>query len=215
MIRETVFAAIAIVTSITLLALGGLMACAPAQEDRQPVERTEQVQERLAIPEWAINIPSDPGNAFYGVGVGSFRNPALMQNGFQQADTAARRQIADTMRTTIQAATKRYMRQVVIPSGEIVEEALAQDVSRSVTDIAISGAAIVKRDTAYDPNRDMHVVYSLARIAFDSVAENMHRELADRVEQVRQNADNAFAELDKLLAEESKETVPTEPATAN
>lgn len=196
--------------AIVALSISACSSRAESQDDRPKAQQGAAV-ETFAIPDWAINIPSEPGQAFYGVGVGSFRNPALMQNGFQQADMAARRQIADTMQVTIQAATKRYMRQVVTPEGDVAEEALAQDVSRSVTDIAISGAQIVKRDTAYDERSDTHIVYSLAKISFDSVAQNMHNELANRVEQVRANADEAFAELDKLLVEDQKEHEPRQP----
>ena len=194
------------------LMLAAPVACGGGdRQQKDSAESTRQVQAEFAIPDWAINIPAEPGNAFYGVGVGTFKSPALMQNGFQQADTAARRQIADTMEVTIQAATMRYMRQIVTELGEVAEEALAQDVSRSVTNTKLSGVEIVKRASVFDERSGLYIVYSLARIAFDSVAETMHREMAQRVEKVRQNAENAFADLDRLLAGEQTDRAPKEP----
>lgn len=195
----------------SLLLILALIGCSssPAPETAPTQPRTQtapEVQEEWDIPDWALNIPNEPGQAFYGVGSAAVKSPTQISLAQQTASTAARRQIADTMRTTIQGATKRYARQILTDDGTVHEEAFSQDVTRSVTNFVASGVSI---QTYYiskkpDPKTGLRLVWALARIGFDAVAESLHSEAAKRVEQVRRNADAAFADLDRLLKEEQE-----------
>jgi len=163
----------------------------------------ETVDEGVDVPDWFINVPSEPGQAFYGVGVNFFKSSAAMQLAIQNEDLAARRQIADTMQVTIQAATRNYMQQVMTSEGEIVEESFAENVARSVTNVRISGVVIVRRTTRPDNQNGTTNVFSLARIGFDNVADTMRNELNRRVAAVRERADQAFDNLDDLIAQDN------------
>jgi len=178
----------------------------PATSHTAPVSQPEyEADPPPPFPDWFLNVPSEPGQAFYGVGVAGFRNSASAKLAQQVAATQARRQIADTLQTTVQGATKSYARQILTGDGTVAEESLSQDVTRAVTDITISGVAILKYETGpRDPETGLFPMYALARIGFDAVAETLHSEMADRVEQVRRNADEAFAELDSLLADQQE-----------
>lgn len=194
-----------------------LIGCSSAPAATTPPPRTQttpEVQEEWDIPDWGVNIPSEPGQAFYGVGSAAVKSPTQLALAQQTAATAARRQIADTMRTTIQGATKRYARQILTDDGTVHEEAFSQDVTRSVTNFVASGVAI---QTYYiskkpDPKTGLRLVWALARIGFDAVAESLHNEAAKRIDQVRRNADAAFADLDRMLKEEQeKEAAARQP----
>lgn len=189
----------------TALILSCSSPAAPAPQPA-PVRTSPEVVEELDIPDWAVNIPKEPGQAFFGVGAAALKSVTQVDLAKQSAATGARRQIADTMRTTIQGCTKRYARQVLTATGEVVEEGLTQDVTRAVTNFALSGASIEQFyiSKKADPKTGLRMVWALARIGFDSVAENLHDEAAKRIEQVRKNSDEAFKELDRLLKDEQE-----------
>lgn len=191
---------------LSLLVLIGCSSTPPAPEAAPRTQTSPEVIAEWDIPDWAVNVPNEPGQAFYGVGSAAVKSPTQISLAQQTAATAARRQIADTMRTTIQGATKRYARQVLTNDGTVHEEALSQDVTRAVTNFVASGVEIKLYYISKkpDPKSGLHMVWALARIGFDSVAESLHSEAAKRVEQVRRNADEAFGELDKLLKDEQE-----------
>ena len=205
------------------LSLALMMAAIGCSSDPKPAtggpasaeENTQRVRQAEGIPEWAMNIPSEPGQAFYGVGSAMYKNSATRDRAFKQADAAARRQIADTMKTTIKGATKSYARQILTPDGDVEEEALSQDVTVAVTNFVLMGAAIVKHDAYLNQKDDQTEIYALARIGFDSVAESLHNETAKAIEKVQKNAQHAFDDLDKMLEEEQKKNAPYSPPPAD
>jgi hypothetical protein len=176
---------------------------APADEPNPPQE--------LNIPAWYVSPPKQPGQAFYGTGVATFDNPSFMSNAKSTAELRARQQIAETMRTTIEAAVKTYQRRIDTPEGDVAEEGLSQSVARSVTDITLSGVAIEKAEVKENPEGGYNY-YVLAKIGFDAVADNLHSEMSEKVEQVRQNADEAFDELDRLLEDQQEQQADDAPA---
>lgn len=178
-------------------------------------ENTARVRQAEGIPEWAMNIPSEPGQAFYGIGSAMYKNSATRDRAFKQADAAARRQIADTMKTTIKGATKSYARQILTNAGDVDEEALSQDVTVAVTNFVLMGAAIVKHDVYLNEKENQTEVYALARIGFDSVAESLHNETAKAIEKVQKNAQMAFDDLDRMLKEEQEKNAPYSPPPAD
>jgi hypothetical protein len=155
-------------------------------------------------PEWFFNPPREPGKAFYGVGMMTYRNPAMLQNARDLAFTSARNEIASSMQSTIQSATKRYMRTIITPENDMEEEQFAQSVARSVVDLKLSGANVVKSDRTFMKNEKQYAVYILARISFDDVAQTLHEQMTEAVEKVQENARVAFDELDRLLEEEQE-----------
>lgn len=199
---------LALIAAITMVAVG----CSSEKKEDAPMTNspatTPEVANKFGIPDWAINIPSEPGKAFYGVGSDAFKNASMMDRAFKGADTSARRQIADTMKTTIQGCTKRYARTVLTPDNQVHEEGLSQDVTRAITNWVLMGAEIVKHELSQDRETGLTTVYSLARIGFDSVAENLHRETSQAIQKVQENAKVAFDELDKLLADEHERNHP-------
>jgi len=206
-----------LVSLLALLALL-LVSCGTAEPTEEDLNNPP---EEMAIPSWFFDTPSEPGQAFYGVGSGGFKNSAMMQLAIDTADAAARQQIAATMETTIQACVQRYMRSIVTAEGDIEEEALSQSVSRAVVDTTINGAAIIKRSVSPEQESDgTRVMYALARIGFDGVSQSMYEHTRAAVQEVQDHAEVAFDELDALLAqtqEEKNGTVPppqADPAAA-
>lgn len=199
-----------LITCLALAALGCSSSPAPAPAaPNDAAANTQAVQKAQGIPDWVMNPPSEVGQAFYGTGSSTYKSTAGQQRAFSAADAAARRQIADTMKTTIKGATKSYARQVLTDMGDVAEEALSQDVTVALTNFVLSGAAIVKHDAYYDPATKLTTVYSLSRIGFDSVAESLHNEMSKRVEQVQRNAESAFADLDRMLEDEQRKQAGT------
>jgi hypothetical protein len=200
--------------ALSLVGLLGTIGCssspAPASNSTTE-ERTAEVAQLQGIPEWVLNIPSEPGQAFYGVGTATYKNQATMDRAFKAADAAARRQIADTMKTTIKGATKSYARQILTDSGEIAEESLSQDVTVAVTNFVLMGAAVVKRDAYFNKAEGLTQVYSLSRVGFDAVAESLHQETSKAIEKVQKNAQMAFDDLDRMLKDEQEKNSPYVP----
>lgn len=177
---------------------------------RTAESETRDWQEAHAIPDWVISLRGEDSNAFYGVGVGSYRSATNMQLGFTAAEAAARRQIADTLEVTIQAALQRYMEQVVTPEGDVVEESLTRDVMRSVTNETIRGVTIDKRQVVRDRETGLYIVFVLAKIGGEAVAEQIREETNRQVGQVRQRAEAAFEQLDDILNQEIERNRPAQ-----
>lgn len=192
---------------LMVLALIGCSSTPPPAAEPAPKYQPPPVEEEeWDIPDWALNIPSEPGQAFYGVGSTAVKSATALRLAQQTAATMARRQIADTMKTTIQGATKSYARQILTNDGEVHEESFSQDVTRAVTNFTASGITIVEYRVSKkaDPKTGLRMCWALARIGFDSVAESLHNETAKRIEAVRRNADEAFADLDRMLKDEQE-----------
>lgn len=177
---------------------------------------TENVAASMSMPPWMMDIPSEPGKAFYGVGASTFKDMSQLNRGFRTADMNARTQIAETMRVTVQGATKEYARQVVSRGGELDEESFSQTVTRALVDFTLSGCTIVRHDFHENPRNGRITVFSLARIGFDNVAESLHQAAKEDIERVVENSRAAFDELDDMLRNEwEKEHAPAPAPDSN
>lgn len=163
------------------------------------------------IPDWFVNVPSEPGRAIYGVGTATYKNATAMQLALTASQQAARRQIADTVKVAIQAATKQFLKQALLPANQANAEGLMQDITRAATDFALSGAEIVKTEYGA-PVQGMTPIYTLARLGFASMARNLHREISTRVKAIQPNAILDFDEVEKLLKDENERQLPAKPA---
>lgn len=194
------------------LAICAALACmAPSTKSRDNVPDKPAPQKSPA-PDWLMNPPSEPGKAFYGVGSAAYKDSSGLPGAQNQASTAARRQIADTISQSIEAVVKSYASQVVA-DGEVVEESLSTDVMRAITNQTLSGAKVVKYhiDPTPDSRTGLTTVYALAKLSFEPVAAVVGNEMKSRFQNVRDRAEDAFAELEARLAESQKQAPQTQP----
>lgn len=194
-----------ITASFLLIVLAACAPAAPAPQERQPEPARYEPAPPPPFPEWFLNIPSEPGRAFYGVGVASYKTHTGVQLAKDAAELSARQQIAATIESTVQGMVQRYAEQVLTAEGDVVEESLSRSVARTIVDNVMRGVEIVKFESGpRDEHNGTYPLFALARISFDSVAENLHDEVGRRVEAVRERADEAFAELDRMLEQEQE-----------
>jgi len=149
------------------------------------------------VPSWVLDPPSDPGVAFYAAASGRAKGHRSLA--LTDAEQSARVALARSLDTTVQAVFKRYMAEVVGDEQEGVDEALVEDVARSLTNVRLSGMVIEKTYPT-----ESGEWWALARISFDDVATIIKRSAKKHLRAVRQNADEAFQELDRLLEEETE-----------
>ncbi|MGE0430861.1 MAG: hypothetical protein AB7S36_01255 [Planctomycetota bacterium] len=120
------------------------------------------------VPRWVLDIPSEPGLAFYGVGSATFDTLARREDAIRQADAAAARQLADSMKTLLKGAIKSFCGGQLTADSDINEERLPQDVTVAVIGTVPGESVVVHR--AVDANVRPHVVYTLIRLDFACLA---------------------------------------------
>jgi len=163
----------------------------------------------LNIPEWFMNPPKEPGVAIYGTGVFTMENIDELQLAKNAAAAAARREIAESMKVTLQGVLKNYMRKIQTPSGKTQYEQLTQDVMRQIVDNTIHGAVIQKQEIK--PSEGKYIFFSLVRIGFDGVAKALSDATKKEFEEVEENAAQAFAEMDELLTKNAQNGASSKP----
>ncbi|MBW2734675.1 MAG: hypothetical protein JRH20_19990 [Deltaproteobacteria bacterium] len=146
--------------------------------------------------------------AFYGVGlVQGVQNEALAR---QTADNRARGEIAKIFDTYVAALMKDYQRSTT--AGDFKGSAEEQDVisvQKTVTETTVRGIEI--RDHWRNP-RD-GTLYALAVLPLKRVMQNMNTLSPSVRDNVRANAEKAFADLDKELQKRSERADPAPAAT--
>ncbi|MBI4569242.1 MAG: LPP20 family lipoprotein [Planctomycetes bacterium] len=166
--------------------------------EREMSPAQKEIVEKKNIPEWILVTPLEPGKAFYAGAVGTAKG--TLSIAMDSADAAARAKLAEVLKVKIQAVLSQYVREVQVPGEkEPVNEAHIQNVIRTVLDTTVSGSQILKREPA--PGGEW---YALARISFDDVAIQLKTASEKQIKAVAENRDKAFAEMDKLLKEQSE-----------
>ena len=144
------------------------------------------------LPMFALNIPSEPGVAFWGVGSEDFtvNRPAAIE----RADRRARQHLAEAiLRVVVNAVAKAITSQQVRGTAEPLKESFAQSVTLDVMRSAAPAATVELRyvlanppdvfhssspDTPEPPPQFRWVVYSLVRLPFERVATDVRQAAA-------------------------------------
>ncbi len=164
----------------------------------------------LPIPDWFLNPPSEPGVAIYGTGTFTMENIDELQLAKNAAAANARREIAESLKVTIQGVLKSYSKKIVAPSKKTMFESLTQDVMRQIVDNTIHGATI--KHQSIEPYQNKYLFFSLVRIGFDGVAKAMSDATRQEFEKVEENAAKAFDEMNELLKAQTEKPIVMESA---
>ena len=165
----------------------------------------------LNFPDWFLSPPVEPGVAIYGTGVFPMADPQEITMAKTAAAATARREIADSMKVTIQGVLKSYSKKIVAPSKKTMFESLTQDVMRQITNNEIYGAAIQKQAILKDKDGS-YLFFALVRIGFDGVAKVMSDSTRKEFEKVEENAAKAFDEMNDLLKAQTEKPYVMESA---
>ena len=190
---------------LSLMLVLGLMVAVSCTSTTDPMATTDSTQAAQAeddAPDWFYSPPSEPGIAFFGVGVVEHVNNVGLAK--SAAEKRAIAELAGVLNTQIKEAVKDYMRSIVANSGDSEEEQLIQRVSIATVNQSISGAVVKNRARGAKNDKGIRPFYAIARIGFDSVAANLHKAVKENIQQVKANADDAFAELDGLLKKQQE-----------
>jgi len=134
--------------------------------------------------------------AFYGCGVASgIENRALQ---IQTADARARADLARAIDTYIASFFKDYLSSAGLSQEagltEIEEKQFIESITKEITEVSLYGVQILDRWRAPDGT-----LYSLARVSFENVAQNMKKAMSERAKELKLEADRALEELDRQL----------------
>ncbi|MFP4521572.1 MAG: hypothetical protein ACLFQK_05450 [Fibrobacterota bacterium] len=147
------------------------------------------------MPDFVLNPPQEEG-ALYGSGVSEQSSEQLAK---ETADARACKEIAATVGTRVSSVLKDFMGQAGISDtgAEITE--FVQSVTKSLTDIELTGCSVVKREQANGK------LYSLAKYPLDPKAREMIKGVVKENLSSREallssfRAQKGFEELEKEL----------------
>ncbi|MCR4316213.1 MAG: hypothetical protein NUW37_07695 [Planctomycetes bacterium] len=171
----------------------------PETEEAEEPEEQEAAEVGIDIPDWYMNIEHS-SDALYSTGAAIYAGDLEMAK--RGAETAARRAMGAILETKIGYVLASYA--AMIENGEdIVTEQIAREISRAVV---YSSQTSIMIDKQYlgDQNGDGRpdTFFARAVLTADVVAQSLHEEASKRIALVRDDAAEAFNELDRLLAEE-------------
>ena len=146
--------------------------------------------------------PTDAGKAFYATGVFTMDSIDQLNIAKNAAAAFARRELAASMKAKIEAVLMNYAKRIKTASGESKYEELTLDVSREIVNDSIYGAKVVQNDMR--EYKDKFLFFTLVRVGFDGVAKALHKAAEKEFQEVQDNAEEAFAQLDKILDKEEK-----------
>ncbi len=139
----------------------------------------------------------DRGKAFYGVGASTgLTNVQLRRTA---AETNARADLARMFQTRVQDLVKIYSAAIQAgPDNATSEEALTSQITRSLTDMELSGTTVI--DHYFDPNTQTE--FALAMLDAEGFKNSLDKvkQLNEQVKmQVKFNAQKGFEELDQQI----------------
>ena len=138
-----------------------------ASLDDNAATRSQEQPEPPPLPGWTRDVPSEPGVAFYSVGVASDE---------AAADDAARRDlIIRPARVARQAGLSLGRQTLAGPTSELTEQRLAQYLEAVAVGCARIESRTVLRHTDRRAGTDSPCVFSLARCTFKSVSEAFYK----------------------------------------
>lgn len=157
--------------AVAVLAVAALLlaACAPQARIDGEGNIDQRTTVQLTLPEWVTNLP-DAVRSIFGIGSAIFESPQGQQTARNRAAAAARKQIADSLQTQIQAMTKSFVEQVVA-KGEVAEVSISTDVLVSVTNRTVSGAEVRKTHVTEPDANGRRMVFVLCELNFDKLPE--------------------------------------------
>lgn len=176
-----------------LLALPGCGGDDNRDNDNEPTNVNNDPKETSDLPDWYTDREMNDGKIYaWGSSVGE------RSSGEQSAKAAAQREMAETVDVLVQGMFKRYTASTA--RGEtVLEERDTRDVLRTITNQSISGFRINKLaivDGIY------YVRGELGLPDIKQTVRNNEEKIKGVIEEVRANADAAFADLDKALEAE-------------
>ncbi|MCR4316212.1 MAG: hypothetical protein NUW37_07690 [Planctomycetes bacterium] len=175
----------------------GFTGCKPAEVE----EDNDNGVGGYDIPAWYMNV-ENTDTAIFATGSAQYNGDLEMAK--LGAESAARRAMGAILETKIQSVFTKYAAQ--INDGETtVNESMMQEATRAIVNGTQNGVSIDKTHLG-DQNGDgkPDTFFARAVLTTEVLTAQLHDQASAKIERVRENAAEAFQELDRLLAEEVK-----------
>lgn len=196
-----------------VLIMGGLFGCSSVPSAPEGSGDTGVDVSYTGAPEWTFNRGaafSGEREVFYGVGnTDGIQHSALRR---RSAEAAARRDLANIMNVYVAGLFKEYLANTTAGNMEAASvEQHVEDVTKQVTDTTLVGSQIVQY---WENPKNPKQAYALARLDLEQFLKTMDKyesamgqfkELDAKIkESVKNNARNAFGELNQELEKKQK-----------
>ncbi len=155
------------------------------------------------LPDFVLNPPMAT-DAIYGVG---YAKQSTMSMSIKVAETNARADIANQIKTTIQAAVTSYAQEAGVDKNTQTIK-FAETITRQITDTTLSGAIVKSRVPVKDGGVWVLMVYSKDSLikSFDDTAKKFERN--EDAAFANFKADQALQKLDYQLKNNPTQSVP-------